>query len=182
MNGYKYNVIRSKRRTVSIQITGASFVTVRAPLKMKDDEIKRILEKKQGWIDKHIRGYEKTVKAPAFTEKELSSLISEARKDISGRAMIYAGRAGVTYGRISIKHQKTRWGSCSSKGNLNFNCLLMLCPPDVRDYVVIHELCHRKELNHSKSFWALVGKIMPDYKEKRLWLKKEGGKFIARLP
>ena len=79
-------------------------------------------------------------------------------------------------------NQRTRWGSCSSKGNLNFNCLLMLCPEDVRDYVVVHELCHRKELNHSPRFWAEVAKVLPGYAVQRKWLKESGGTIIRRLP
>jgi len=89
---------------------------------------------------------------------------------------------GVDYGRITIRSQRTRWGSCSAKGNLNFNCLLMLCPEEVRDYVVIHELCHRKELNHSPKFWAEVEKVCPDHARQRKWLKENGGSLIARLP
>ena len=81
---------------------------------------------------------------------------------------------GVTYGKISIRDQKTRWGSCSSEGNLSFNWRLILAPPDVLDYVVIHELCHRKEMNHSKEFWALVESLMPEYKERRKWLRENG--------
>ena len=76
----------------------------------------------------------------------------------------------MTYGRITIRAQRSRWGSCSSKGNLNFNCLLMLTPSEIRDYVVVHELCHRIELNHSAYFWAEVARILPDYKECRKWL------------
>ena len=88
---------------------------------------------------------------------------------------------GVTVGRVTIRNQKTRWGSCSTKGNLNFNCLLMLCPEEVRDYVVVHELCHRKELNHSARFWAEVEKILPDYCIKRKWLKEHGIEIIGRM-
>lgn len=93
----------------------------------------------------------------------------------------YAKQIGVTYGRITIRNQKTRWGSCSSKGNLNFNCLLMLTPPEVIDYVVVHELCHRKEMNHSGAFWAEVEKVLPDYKEQVKWLKENGAQIIGRM-
>ena len=89
---------------------------------------------------------------------------------------------GVTYGKITIRHQKTRWGSCSGTGNLNFNCLLMLVPEQVLDYVVVHELCHRKEMNHSPRFWKEVEAIFPEYREARKWLKDHGGSLICLLP
>ena len=72
-------------------------------------------------------------------------------------------------------------GSCSGAGNLNFNCLLMLAPPEVRDYGVVHELCHRKEMNHSARFWKEVENILPDYRQRRAWLKENGGRLIARM-
>lgn len=77
-----------------------------------------------------------------------------------------------------MREQKTRWGSCSAAGNLNFNWKLILMPPEILDYVVVHELAHRKELNHSKAFWSVVEQILPDYKERRRWLKTEGALFI----
>ena len=88
---------------------------------------------------------------------------------------------GVSYGRITIRCQKTRWGSCSAKGNLNFNCLLMLAPPEVADYVVVHELCHRKHMNHGAAFWSEVARILPDYARHRAWLKENGSRLLARL-
>mgnify|MGYP002547163680 CR=1 FL=1 len=81
---------------------------------------------------------------------------------------------GVSYGRVSIRDQRTRWGSCSGKGNLNFNWKLSLVPDEILDYVVVHELAHRKEMNHSQRFWAEVERILPDYKARRKWLKEFG--------
>ncbi|MBP5249914.1 MAG: M48 family metallopeptidase, partial [Lachnospiraceae bacterium] len=93
-----------------------------------------------------------------------------------------AGEMGVDPGRIAIRAQRTRWGSCSSKGNLNFNCLLVLLPENVQRYVVVHELCHLRELNHSKRFWASVARYQPTYLADRKQLKREGAPLIARLP
>jgi predicted metal-dependent hydrolase len=109
-------------------------------------------------------------------------LAKTAQKVIPQRVAAYASAVGVNYGRITIRNQHTRWGSCSGKGNLNFNCLLMLAPLEVVDYVVVHELCHRKEMNHSAAFWALVERVLPDYKVRRQWLKDNGSALIARLP
>jgi predicted metal-dependent hydrolase len=115
-------------------------------------------------------------KAEQSQRKELSSqevklLVTRAKRIIPQRVRYYADIMGVTYGRITIRMQKSRWGSCSGKGNLNFNCLLMRTPETILDYVVVHELCHLKEMNHSPRFWAEVEKILPDYKERRKWLK-----------
>ena len=87
-----------------------------------------------------------------LTREKVIALAEEALKVIPERVEYFAKVIGVTYGKITVRNQKTRWGSCSSKGNLNFNCLLMLAPPEVLDYVVVHELCHRKQMNHSKAF------------------------------
>ena len=97
-----------------------------------------------------------------------------ARIRIAERTAYYAGIIGVTYGRITIRDQKTRWGSCSSQGNLNFTWKLVLAPPEVLDYVVVHELCHRIEMNHSAAFWRQVVRVLPDYQQQRGWLKENG--------
>ena len=119
--------------------------------------------------------------ASPFTEEEIRALTDKALQVIPDRVRHYAALMGVSYGRITIRNQKSKWGNCSAKGNLNFNCLLMLFPSEALDYVVIHELCHRKEMNHSPKFWAEVEKYAPDYKTQRKWLKDEGSKLIARL-
>ena len=98
------------------------------------------------------------------------------------RAAYYAPVVGVSYSRITVRSQRTKWGSCSSKGGLNFNCLLLLAPTEVLDYVVVHELCHRLEMNHSARFWAEVERVLPDYAAARKWLRQNGGSLLARLP
>ena len=100
-----------------------------------------------------------------------SVLSARALGRIRERVLFYAPRVGVMPGRITIREQKTRWGSCSSKHNLNFNWKLIMAPPQVLDYVVIHELCHMHEFNHSPRFWALVERQMPDYAAWKKWLK-----------
>lgn len=176
-------IIRSKRKTISVEIKDDLRIIVRAPLYMKEADIYKFIENKRTWIDKHLKTAELRCeeKEPPLTAEEIRKLADEAMEDITVRVKKFASAAGVSVGRITIRNQKSRWGSCSSKGNLNFNCLLMLCPEKVRDYVVVHELCHRKEMNHSSKFWEQVEKIMPDYREHRRWLKAEGGKIIRRL-
>lgn len=181
----KVTVIRSNRKTVAIQVNSDLSVTVRAPRSVSEKDIEEILKKKEAWISKHIEKIKETkerVEAEP-TEKlmreKVIALAEEALKVIPERVEYFAKVIGVTYGKITIRNQKTRWGSCSSKGNLNFNCLLMLAPPEVLDYVVVHELCHRKQMNHSKAFWLEVEKVLPNYKEVRKWLKEEGSQMIT---
>ena len=117
-----------------------------------------------------------------YSPKEIRQMADMAVRVIPPKVEKYAQILGVSYGRITIRSQRTRWGSCSSKGNLNFNCLLTQVPEQVMDYVIVHELCHRIEMNHSKRFWMLVEQIMPDYKMHRKWLKDNGNGLIERLP
>ncbi len=101
----------------------------------------------------------------------------QARAVISERVKLYAARHGFKYRKIRITSARTRWGSCSSMGNLNFTWRLVMAPPEVIDYVVVHELAHLQVNNHSKEFWNQVGCIMPDYKKRLRWLKENGQKL-----
>lgn len=110
---------------------------------------------------------------------ETTELTSKAKVELPAIVKKYASLMGVTYNRIIIRHQKTRWGSCTKTGNLSFNCLLMKMPENVRDYVIVHELAHRKELNHSTKFWTIVAEYCPWYKDSKQWLKKNGQELIS---
>ena len=175
-----YQIIKSDRKTISIQIKPDGRVVVRCPKRMRIEEVRRFVESKSDWIEKHLarRPPQDVAK---YTPKEIEQLREQARTLVTERVRYYAPIIGVTHGQIAIRTQHTRWGSCSSKGNLNFNCLLALVPPEVLDYVVVHELCHRKELNHSERFWKEVERILPDYKARKKWLKDNGGALIAKL-
>lgn len=119
--------------------------------------------------------------AKKLTFDEIRQLAAQAVEVIPARVRHFAPLIGVTYGRITIRNQRTKWGSCSSNGNLNFNCLLMLTPPEVIDSVVVHELCHRKEMNHSEKFYAEVAKVFPEYKKWDKWLKENGKTLMAMM-
>ena len=181
-------VIRSKRKTLEIEIRPDMRVVVRAPEKIPQNEIIKFVEEKQNWIKKHLvqmyfkaEENKKQKKEPALTNADIEKLCQKALSVIPDKVKYYAEIMGVTYGRITIRNQKTRWGSCSSKGNLNFNCLLMLMPDKVLDYVVVHELCHLKQMNHSKKFWKEVERYMPDYPNYKKWLNENGGALIERM-
>lgn len=180
----KVTIIRSSRKTLSIQLKPDEIIA-RAPLRMKDKEIYSFIESKKSWIDKNLAKINERQKAldkvQPFTEEEIKALAEKAKIIIPERVRYYAPKIGVTYNRITIRCQRTRWGSCSSKGNLNFNCLLALFPIEVIDSVVVHELCHRKHMNHSPQFYAEIEKVFPEYKRCNKWIKDNGGIYLNRI-
>ena len=179
MEKMEYTLIRSSRKTISVQLSPTGEVVVRAPSRMPMRDISRFLEEKRDWIETHLRKLPEV--QPKLTDTELGALARHAKEVLPEIVARFTPLVGVDYGRVTIRTQRTRWGSCSARGNLNFNCLLMLTPDDVMEYVVVHELCHRKEMNHSARFWAEVERVIPSYRESRRWLKENGGGLIGRL-
>ena len=178
-----YEIIRSKRKSYGISVAPGGKVTVRMPLRGSERFAVSMVEEKRDWIAKNFLKMQAVSPKPSQKEKtpyerRLEAPYRQAAKEyIPKRVAYYAQLLDVTYATISIRDQKTRWGSCSSKGNLYFSWRLILAPPKVLDYVVVHELCHRKEMNHSPRFWALVESMIPDYKTHRKWLKENGEKL-----
>lgn len=180
-----YRVIYSRRRTCAISISAEGEITLRLPLGITDSQIRRLLLDKQVWIITHY------LDALKQRENRPVSDLTDARRRALEKRYIEAAKAyfpkrvsyflpltGGSFGRISIRGQKTRWGSCSAKGTLSFNWRLMLAPPAVLDYVVVHELCHLTHMDHSKDFWALVERVCPDYRTHRKWLKEHGHELV----
>lgn len=184
MSQWKTTVIRSDRKTLSLQVRPDGTLLVRAPRRLPEREINRFLQEKSAWIERtlaKVRDANRAGEDEPLSMEDIHALADQALQVIPPRVGEFAARMGVTYGRITIRNQRGRWGSCSSQGNLNFNCLLMLAPAEVLDYVIVHELAHRKEMNHSRAFWAQVEAVLPDYREREKWLKEQGKVLLARM-
>ena len=168
-----YQWIRSRRKMIAIQIDREGQVIVRTPYGITKRQVEEFLDEKKDWILQTRQRVEKrkTEQIP-ISEEVRREGIERAKRIFPERTAYFAKRMGVDYGRITIREQKTRWGSCSSKGNLNFNWKLVLLDPELLDYVVVHELAHRREMNHSVAFWKVVEAELPDYRERRRRLKE----------
>ena len=172
-----YTLIRSNRKTIAIELRPGEII-VSAPVYATIEQIDAHVRSREQWIRKH---QQTLPSVEPLSMEEVRALAEQALQTIPPRVAHYARLLGVTYGRITIRNQRTRWGSCSSKGNLNFNCLLMLTPPEVVDSVIVHELCHLKEMNHSDRFYREVLRVYPDYWRWDKWLKENGELIMMRL-
>lgn len=180
-----YEVIYSRRKTCAVSISAEGKITLRLPLRTSETQIHRLLLDKQSWIIRHyLEAVKRRENRPVsdLTDIQREALekryLAAAKEYFPKRAAYFAPLTGGTYHRITIRDQKTRWGSCSAKGTLSFNWRLMLAPPAVLDYVIVHELCHLTHMDHSKAFWALVESVCPDYRTHRKWLKDHGQELI----
>lgn len=160
----EYMLRRSRRKTLSIQITRGLDVLVRAPMWVPKRDIEQFVAKHTEWIARNREELARRLAAnPEPTEEELAVLTAQARAYIPGRVSFYAERMGLTPAAIKITKARTRFGSCSAKNSLCFSCRLMLYPAEAVDYVVVHELAHIVHKNHGSGFYALVASILPDY-------------------
>lgn len=170
---YPYTVIRSDRKTLAVQVRPGGEILVRVPRRLRMEQIRRFVWENREWIRKKTAESQKVSDAgETYTPEERARLRKQAGEILRLKADYFARLMGVKYNRIFIKEQKTVWGSCSAKGNLNFNWKLILAGPDQLEYVVVHELAHLKEMNHSPAFWREVEKVLPDYRERRKRLKE----------
>lgn len=184
--GLSVLLVRSSRKTLAVQIRADGTVIARAPLRMPKDRILCFLSEKASWIrmqqgrmqEREKMRQQARIHLDAAQEKELRE---RAKSVLAQRTAYFARQIGVTYGRITVRDQKTRWGSCSQTGNLNFNFRLILAPSEVLDYVVVHELCHRRQMNHSAQFWQEVAQVLPDYRKRKAWLTENGWRLMGEL-
>ena len=180
-----YELIFADRRSVRLQLRDDGSLLVRAPRWMSRREVDAFVASKERWICEKrailARG-NRDWGGAALSPEELAQLRKAAQADLGARLEKWAARLGVHPTKLTIRTQRARWGSCSSRGAISLNALLLLAPETVRDYVVVHELCHMKEMNHSRHFWAEVARILPNYAESRDWLKNNGHALLQRNP
>lgn len=163
---FQYEVIRSVRKTIAIQVDGDCNITVRAPLFVSQDEINDFLLQKKSWLEKTIlKQRQKALNRKEYTDEEIKSMRNKAKEIIPQKVIYNADLIGVEPTAIRINSAKTRYGSCSGKNSLNFSLYLVDKDERFIDYVVVHELAHIKHHNHSKEFYRFVEQFMPDYKE-----------------
>lgn len=164
----EYTVVRSKRRSMAVEITRDAKVIVRVPRGCPDSAAEAFAESQRVWIEKHLELQKRRLERyPEPDEKEKARLIAEARRVIPERVNYYAAIMGLEPTNIKITGAKARFGSCSSKNSLCFSWRLMMRPPEAVDCVVVHELAHIAHKNHGRAFYALMASVLPDYKERQ---------------
>ena len=167
-----YEIVRSRRRTVALEVTREGRVLVRAPLRMPQGEIERFVASHAAWLEKaQAKVAARQAAHPPLTEQETAALRQRAKEVLPGKVAHYAAIMGVTPTSVKITSARTRFGSCSGKNGICFSLYLMQYPEEAIDYVVVHELAHIRHHDHSPAFYAEVAKVLPDYKERMKLLK-----------
>lgn len=171
-----YTLRRSRRAKRLSIVVRCDAVIVTAPMRVNENLIVSFVERHSQWIWSKIEEVKRKradwLKPEGLAQEHFMALRGRAKKFVMERLRIYAQCYGVSYRRVCIKNMKTMWGSCSKEKNLNFHYRLMFLPLELADYVIVHEICHLRHLNHSKCFWNLVAETIPDYKAKRIELRR----------
>lgn len=170
---YEYRLIRSDRRTLSLEISPNLEIIVRSPYGVKQEELDSFVKKHEAWIGEKLEKMKRREKSypKELSEKEIKALIEKARLVLPKKLSYYSRLMGLYPTAVKITAAKTRFGSCGGKNSVCFSYRLMLYPEKAIDYVVVHELAHIKHKNHGKEFYALIEKYLPDYKERERLLK-----------
>ena len=165
----KYELIRSRRKTMSLEVTRDRRLVVRAPMRAKQEEIDAFVAKHEAWAQKHLAAMPPPL--PEFTAEEIAALKQRAAEILPGKVAHWSTVMGVRPTGMKITTARKRYGSCSGRNSLCFSCFLMRCPEEAIDLVVVHELCHIKEKNHGPRFYALLEQYLPDYQVRKKLLK-----------
>ncbi len=165
-----YELIRSDRKTLSLQVTREGQVVVRAPRFLAESAIRRFVREKSGWIARQLERQRQRPPRPEPTAAELAALKARAKEQIVPLVELWSRRTGLVPTGVKITAARTRYGSCSGKNSLCFSCFLADFPPQAVEAVVVHELCHIKEKNHGPRFYALLEEYLPDYRARRALL------------
>jgi hypothetical protein len=171
--------VSSRARYLRVEVPFGGPPLVVVPRRVGRDQVERFLHEKRDWIEAQLARQVPRLELPEMTEAQARR---QTRFHAHAVCALEAAALGVSFERIRVAGQRTRWGSCSSKGTLSFNWRLALAPAEVLDYVAVHEVCHLREPNHSRRFWRLVAERRPDYRVQLEWLRAYGAELLAHAP
>ena len=170
-----YRLIRSARKTVSLEITGDESVLVRAPLRMKTEDIELFVSKHIKWIEKNmIKRRQINARLKETEQEDEAELRKRAAEYLTARTAYFSALMGLHPRTVKITSAKKRFGSCSAKNGICYSWRLMAYPKEAVDYVIVHELAHIAHKNHKRAFYTLIEKYLPDYRERKELLKQRG--------
>lgn len=170
-----YELIRSRRKTLALEITKDCRILVRAPMRLPQAHIDAFVEQHADWIARHLAQRQARLAAapPAPTPEEIAALKEKARAVLPPKIAYWSEKMGVTPTGFKVTTARKRYGSCSGRNSLCFSCFLMEYPEEAIDLVVVHELCHIQEKNHGPAFYALLARYLPDHKERKKLLNSK---------
>ena len=169
-----HQITRSRRRSLALIIDQEGKVSVKAPHRLPDEEIWRFITEKREWIMRKLQAIATNPKPIALSDEQAEELREKFLPKVKERCCHFSSVTGLSPSKVRLSSARTRWGSCGAGGTISFNWRLALCPDQVIDYVIVHELFHLAEPNHSSRFWEKVAAIVPDHRSHRRWLRENG--------